>query len=327
LRRFVVACLVLGGGLVCASPAAAVSFTYGPNPAKTGKLITFSSSDPVSTSQTWDLDGDGKFDDATGPQVTRTYATPGRVTVRLRDPDDPVMTDFTQNLDIAGPSASFSSFPALPLPGQEVTFVYSPHQGGLSLAWDLDGDMQFNDGAETTNKRTFPAPGTYPVSLRVTDTLDPDLPTSTVTQAIAVRAPDPLAKLTGQSAPSLMSPFPIVRISGKVGRRGARIKRLTVNAPYGAIITVSCHGRGCPFRRASRTVARVGRTTSPSKTIRIRKLEGRLLRSHATIKVFVSKAGAIGKYTRFKIRRRRPPLRSDLCLAPGAAKPTSCPTR
>src|SRR5262249_13091395 len=159
----------------------------------------------------------------------------------------------------AGPSASFSSFPALPLPGQEVTFVYTPHQGGLAIAWDLDGDGRFNDGTDATSKRSFPAPGTYQVSLRVTDTLDPDLPTSTVTQALSVRTPDPLAKLGGPSAPGLLSPFPIVRISGKVGRHGARIKRLTVNAPYGATITVRCHGRGCPFKRSSRTVARVGR--------------------------------------------------------------------
>jgi hypothetical protein len=323
LRLLGICCLVAAGSLAFVSRAIAVTFDFDPpgTTPKTGKLIMFHSSSSASD-QTWDLDGDGQFNDATGQDVAYTYASPGGVTVRLHDPTD---GDASKTFNVDGPSAAFASFPALPLPGQQVTFVYSPHQGGLSFAWDLDGDKLFNDGAAQTNTRTFAAPGTYPVSLAVTDTLDPDLPTSTSTQLIAVRAPDPLTKPTTSSLLRPMSPFPVVRISGKVGRRGARIKRLTVNAPYGATITIRCRGHGCPFHLSRRTVARVGRTTSPTKTVRIRKLEGRLLRTHATIKVLVSKTSAIGKYTRFKIRKDKPPLRTDLCLAPGASAPTACP--
>jgi hypothetical protein len=122
-----------------------------------------------------------------------------------------------------------------------------------------------------------------------------------------------------------MTPSPVVRITGRVGRRGARIRRLTVNAPYGATITVRCHGGGCPFRLSTRSVAIVGRARGPSKTIRIRRLEGHLLRARATVKVSVSKANAIGKFTRFKIRKGKPPLRNDLCLTPGAPAPGACP--
>jgi hypothetical protein len=60
--------------------------------------------------------------------------------------------------------------------------------------------------------------------------------------------------------------------------------------------------------------------------VRIRKLEGRLLRAGVTIKIFVTKAGTIGKYTSIKIRGGQPPKRVDRCLMPGAMKPVQCPS-
>jgi hypothetical protein len=40
------------------------------------------------TEQAWDMDGDGLFDDATGPLVTRRFSTAGQSTVTLRVTDD-----------------------------------------------------------------------------------------------------------------------------------------------------------------------------------------------------------------------------------------------
>jgi PKD domain len=40
------------------------------------------------TDQAWDIDGDGLFDDATGPLVTRRFSTAGERTVSLRVTDD-----------------------------------------------------------------------------------------------------------------------------------------------------------------------------------------------------------------------------------------------
>jgi hypothetical protein len=41
--------------------------------------------------------------------------------------------------------------------------------------------------------------------------------------------------------------------------------------------------------------------------------------------VMVSRQGEIGKYTRFLIRRGKPPRRTDLCLVSGSTEPTECP--
>lgn len=310
--------------MVLATPQALAepTFTIDPNPAKTGNQVTFTSTSP-SPSQLWDLDGDGQFNDAAGQVASRTYTTPGQVTVQLRD------LDFHQDsapqvLALVGPPASFVVYPPVPAPGELVTFVYSSAGGTPDPPeWDLNGDGEFDDAFGPTATRTFPLPGTYSVGIRVTDA---DGATSTGTQLVTVKTPSVGVKPTSLVVkPRLMTPFPIVRITGKVERRGARIKRLTVNAPYGATISVRCHGRGCPFRLSRRSVAIVGSAPRPSKTIHIRRLEGHLLRARSTLKVSVSKANAIGKFTRFKIRKGKPPLRNDLCLAPGASAPEACP--
>jgi hypothetical protein len=59
--------------------------------------------------------------------------------------------------------------------------------------------------------------------------------------------------------------------------------------------------------------------------VRVRRLE-RLLRPGVRIEVFVTKANVIGKYTRFRIRRGKPPARVDRCVRPGSSRPVRCPT-
>jgi hypothetical protein len=57
--------------------------------------------------------------------------------------------------------------------------------------------------------------------------------------------------------------------------------------------------------------------------VRLRSLQRRL-RAGTVVKIFVRKQGKIGKYTRFRIVRGRPPLRIDRCLVPGKKKPVRC---
>jgi PKD repeat protein len=68
------------------------NFAFGPNGPQVGESVDFVSSavdpDGQLRSQTWDLDGDGQFDDARGDEVLYTFATPGTKTVRLRVEDN-----------------------------------------------------------------------------------------------------------------------------------------------------------------------------------------------------------------------------------------------
>jgi hypothetical protein len=289
---------------------------------RTGAVTTFEAA-PSDPGYTWDLDGDG-VTDKTGSPVTWAYPRPGPVTVTVRAPNGQGET--TKELQIVGPSPDFLYFPASPLAGQPIQFVYSSHEATEAIEWDLDGDGQFEDARGAFATTTFALPGTYAVSVRVTGIEEPPPPArSTSTQLVNVSpAGSPLTN-QGKRQFRLMSPFPVVRITGKVLRRGALIKSLTIRAPYGATVKVRCRGRGCPFRRSSRTLARVGKAKGPAKTIRIKKLSRRVLRGGASIKVLVSRPGEIGKYTRFLIRRGKPPRRTDLCLLSGMSEPIECP--
>ena len=62
------------------APAWAVpvaSFTYSPAQPLTGQTITFTSTSTGATIITWDLDGDGFCDDASGPTATASFAAAG----------------------------------------------------------------------------------------------------------------------------------------------------------------------------------------------------------------------------------------------------------
>jgi hypothetical protein len=307
------------------SGAADPLIAFSPSAAKTGARNPESFTAPAGgTDYTWDLNGDGAFGDKQGQVVHWTYDLPGVINVGVRYTDATSMPrEIVEQLNVTGPPANFVAFPQKPVPGERVTFAYSP---GPALPtppeWDLNGDGIFPDATGPSAARSFPAPGVYFVGLRVTDIDDA---VSTAYQLVKIESPVSAVGRQGKSAPRLMSPFPVVRITGKVGPEGALIRRLTIRAPVGSTVAIRCRGRGCPFRRKSQTLALAGVKT-PSKTIRVKKLERRLLRSGASIKILVSRAGEIGKYTRFKIRTGKPPLRIDMCLAPGSTAPKECPS-
>jgi hypothetical protein len=121
----------------------------------------------------------------------------------------------------------------------------------------------------------------------------------------------------GGTATPLLSPFPIVTIAGRLTRRGARLTRLTVRGPSGSNVLARCRGRGCGARSARATIG-------PRGSVRIRRFQRRL-RARTRLEILVTKPGFVGKYTRFRIRKRRPPLRIDLCIQPGATTGSACP--
>jgi len=128
-------------------------------------------------------------------------------------------------------------------------------------------------------------------------------------------AAPPAGAPTGQPAsPRLISPFPVVRVRGRLTRTGARVTLLTVRAPRGARISVRCRGRTCPRRRYA-TAAGVRRLRAFERT----------LRAGLRLEIRVTRPGFIGKHTLLRIRRGRAPLRRDRCLMPGSTRPTRCP--
>jgi hypothetical protein len=311
------------------------SFTYEPRAPLTQQPVSFRStaaSDPEEpiVSQGWDLDGDGRFQDASGPTASATFVRPGPRTVALRVIDSGGNDAVRRESIVVGnrpPVATIVPVPTDPSPGQPVTFVSKASDpDGLvaGQAWDLNDDGVFEDAAGSSVTVVFPPSGQYRIGLRVTD--DSGALSSLV---LAINRP-PAGDLHTQASARLMSPFPVVRISGIVRRKGIKLRLLSVNGPVGASVRLRCRGRGCPFRRQNRTVQAPTRpatgATPATGLVRIRRFSRRVLRVGTTLKVYVTKPDAIGKYTWLKVKRGRPPARVDRCLEPGDPVPVSCPT-
>jgi PKD repeat protein len=323
-----------------APPSVVASFSYSPALPLANQTVVFNSTSTASGSnnqiatQAWDLDGDDQFDDAEGPTAFRAFANAGSYNVSLLVIDThggqatAVKTVTVNSL----PSASFA-YSSSPVAGDPVYFfsTSSDADGFIkSQAWDLDNDGQFDDGTNTLVTRTFGTPGRYTVWLRVVDnggasrTASAELAVGDASSPVVVTPAGTLA-----AGLRLLSPFPVVRVSGVVTRAGLRLRLLAVNAPVGSRISIRCRTRGCPFRRRSRLIeSRAGIASERariSRLIRFRRFRHRLLRPGTTIQVFVTKPGTIGKYTRLRVRRARVPARADRCLVPGASRPVRCP--
>jgi hypothetical protein len=332
------ALLTLGAGAQEAA-AAQADFSWSPDPPVVNRQMTFTAvTDPSITAYAWDLNNNGSYGDATGPEVRRTFRDVKSYEIGLATVDDQgavshrrkavtVVADTSANLP---PEASFVFFPAGPVAGELITFVSTSTDAdspipASALHWDLNGDGVFDDAEGPSATTSYPVAGAYTISLRISTNK-----AAVATVILHVGAPGVPGTGVGQRALSLISPFPVVRISGQVSGRGARIRRLTIDAPPGTGVKVRCTGRGCPFKRLLRTISlrvRANRELPATRLLRIRRVEGRLLRPGVKLRLFVTRPDAVGKYTRFEIRRRKSPTRADMCLVPGSGRPLSCPSR
>jgi PKD repeat protein len=160
------------------------SFTADP-PYETGRDIALhsTSTHPSGSSHIasyeWDLDGDGAYDDATGPNTTVRYATPGEREVGLRVTDDQgawsaarMPLNFSQGTGSdpqpGGPTASFTVKGTRQV-GKTLKFTSTSTGTITTYAWDLDGDGAYDDGTAATAKMKYSTPGNRVVALRVTD--------------------------------------------------------------------------------------------------------------------------------------------------------------
>ncbi len=211
------------------------------------------------------------------------------------------------------PTASFKWFPAAPKTGENVSLVSSSTDAAspiTAFAWALTGNGAFQAGKPVLTT-SFSSPGNHVVQLRVTDG---NGHSSVATQTVYVSS-SPLI---------LMQPFPIVRIAGSETSSGVRLSLLTAQAPAGARVTVSCRGRGCPTKSESR-VAVSSKRNAGAVVVEFRRFE-RSLAAGVILDVRISKAGEIGKFTRFVVRHGKLPERVDMCLQASGVNPLVCPS-
>jgi hypothetical protein len=323
-----------------AAPEITGDFSWSPAAPLAGDTVVFSADVSPSdlatiTGYRWDLDGSGGFETDTGatPTAERTYggATNLRVRLQVRDSAGNSRT-FKHQLSVAGPPgsagqapvASFTISPQAPVANQPVAFTSNSTDADGTVneqVWDLNGDGNFDNGGGATARRAFPAPGEYVAGLRVTDN---DGLVSFDSQTFTV-LPGPGSPPVGTQkfGPPLLSPFPVVRIAGRITRLGTRVRLLRVAAPVGAKVSVRCTGRSCPFKKQVRASG-TGTKARTTVTVRVRRLE-RLLRPGVKVRVYVTKRGTIGKYTKFRFRGGKAPVRVDRCLMPGSWAPAQCP--
>ncbi|HTZ88426.1 MAG TPA: Ig-like domain-containing protein [Solirubrobacteraceae bacterium] len=214
------------------------------------------------------------------------------------------------------PSPSFTWVPAQPAVGQSVSLVSKSTSSSAitGYGWDLAGNGPFAAGGPVATT-TFATPGPHTVRLRVTDANGLSGEVAETLQVV----PQVL---------TLMQPFPIVRIAGTETSYGVKIKLLSVQAPPAATITISCKGRGCKTKSESRviTASTKAKTKPGAVTLSFPRFQ-RALKAGTVLQIRVSKAGQIGKFTSFTIRRNKLPLRVDSCLRPPSTHPSACPSQ
>jgi PKD domain len=213
------------------------------------------------------------------------------------------------------PAASFKWFPASPRVGQSVSLVSSSTDSSSPItgfAWSLSSTAPFIAGKPVL-ATTFATPGSHVVRLQVTDA---EGRSSIATESVPV-SPSPL---------TLMQPFPIVRFAGSVTSYGAKLRLLTVQAPLGARVQVTCVGRRCKAKPESRIAASSSKSkpVSGAVTLSFARFE-RALRAGVTLQIRVTMSGQIGKFTSFAVRRGKVPLRRDECVVTSISKPFPCP--
>jgi hypothetical protein len=211
------------------------------------------------------------------------------------------------------PAASFTWFPAAPHTGEAISLVSTSTDASTAIAsfgWALTGNDVFSTGGSTIST-SFSTAGPHVVQLRV---VDANGQSSVVSETIPVSTP----------VIPLMQPFPVVRIAGSFNSAGAKIGVLTVLAPVGATVRVTCRGGGCPAKPQSLRATAPAKSKASTVLVRFRRFE-RSLRPGVVLDVWVSDAGELGKFTRFVIRRDKAPTRTDLCLNPAGTIPLVCP--
>lgn len=279
--------------------------------------------------------------------VVTTPLAEGRYTFRVRATDavgNRAIVSRTFTVDTTPPSLSIDFGPSGTTSDNTPLFGFSA-EAGATVACSIDqGAPAYRPCASATTDAAFAplADGAYVFRVRATDAAgNVAVLTRSFTVDTAPPAPDPGSPRpdptppptlpvtpTTPPGPQLLSPFPLVRISGTLTATGARIRLLSVRAPRGTLVrvTVTPACRSGKRRSSSRCrVLRAAATVGGSDSVAFRSL-ARAYRSGTVIVVRIWRADRIGKYTRFTIVRGKAPVRIDECLMPAATHGSRCPS-
>jgi hypothetical protein len=102
-----------------------------------------------------------------------------------------------------------------------------------------------------------------------------------------------------------------------------KLKVLSVQAPAGATVTVTCTGKGCPAKSQVRVVPTLKSKAAAVPVLVFPRFQ-RSLPPGVALVVRVTHAGQMGKYTRFAVRRGKLPVRADACVNATEAKSVPC---
>jgi hypothetical protein len=102
------------------------------------------------------------------------------------------------------------------------------------------------------------------------------------------------------------------------GGRTTIVRLLVRNVEAGARVELRCLGRRCPFSRE-----RAGRPRRGTVNALAALGADTVLRAGQTLEVRITRTGSIGKVVRYRMRARRRPASSTLCLPLGATRPQS----
>jgi hypothetical protein len=257
----------------------------------------------------------------------------GRYTFRVRATDsvgNPAIQSRSFTVDTTPPSLSIAFGPSGTTGDSTPLFGFTA-EAGATVACSIDHGTSAYGPCASATAHAAAAPladGAYVFRVRATDAAGNQ---ATVTRAFRVDTvpdPGPTPPVTPTpTEPQLLSPFPLVRISGTLTSNGAHIRLLSVRASPGTLVRVTVSPACGRKRRSSRRcrVLHASGTVGRRAVIGFRSLE-HAYRSGTVIVVQVSRADRIGKYTRFTIARGKAPRRVDKCLMPGATRGSRCPS-
>jgi PKD repeat protein len=260
----------------------------------------------------WDLDGDGTFETNTGTALSasRSYGSIGERTVRMRVTDvyNASSTASVKVLIHRAPTAAFTAAPSPAFVGEQVTFDGSSSSDDENVAkyeWDLDGDGTFetNSAANPKTTKTYNAPGTITVRLKVTDNRGVS---DVSTRPLTIQPKPPVE--TDRTAPKVR----ILTSTAKMSKKG--IVAIKVTCPRTERL---CSGRLALRQlgvRASKAALggkalKLGGGQTATLRVKLSKAKQRLVRRNGSIRALATArvkdaAGNTGTATkRLKIRR------------------------